>query len=141
RQRLAFGFAAGHVEGQQAGLGGDLADMRVVEDDEVELPRQFLDREALEILEAAPLPGDGHARAPFPFGGGGDHGVMATRMAPGHAPEPGHSPNSSRMRALCSPTSGAARGVVARAPSTRSGERVVTIDTPSSRVTFCSISR
>ena len=49
-------LATGEVKRKQATLGGDLADMRVVDDDEIVALGEFDDGERLEILQGPLVP-------------------------------------------------------------------------------------
>src|SRR5690606_19510866 len=116
--------------------------MRMIDDDQVEGPRQLLYRMGLEILQRALFPGHRHTGLFLPEARASHHRVISSRMAPGHSLENrAHSPNSLRIRSLCSPIRGAARVNFGRTPSTRSGEQVVSMLTASSRVTVWSMSR
>ncbi len=102
--------AARNIERRQRPGRRNDADMRVIDDDEVVLPRQVLDGKALEILQRPLVPDDFDARALLPLGRSRKHRVVATRMAPGHATQGhGHRPNSARISLLCSPMRGTAR--------------------------------
>jgi len=107
--RLELGLATVDVERLQASLLGDLADMRMIDDDKVIGTCQFLDREGFEILQRTIVPLDLDARLGLVQRGTGHHRVIAAGVAPGHAFQLGHSANSERIWALCSPTRGAAR--------------------------------
>ncbi|AIK43659.1 hypothetical protein DR92_1 [Brucella anthropi] len=45
-----FCFAARHIKRQQTAFLGDLAHMRMIDHDHIEIAGQFLDRKGLEIL-------------------------------------------------------------------------------------------
>ncbi len=141
RQRCEFCFAAGEVERREAVLGGDLPDMRVVDDDEVVCRASSstgkVSKSCSERLsQAIPTP-----VFSMPDLAGRDHRVIAARMAPGHPLRiVMFTSRILRGSRRCARRSAAPRGCSARAPSTRIGERVVAIATPSSRVTVCSMS-
>ena len=110
KKRLALVLPSGHVERLQTAFGRDLADMRMVDDDEVVGAREFLDREGFEVLQRPLVPRYLGARPLLPQRRARDHRVVAARMAPRHAFEHDstHRPNSSRILSLCSPMRGAA---------------------------------
>src|SRR5690606_3295828 len=119
------------------------ADMRMIDHAHIEIARQFLDRKSLEILQGAPFPFDLDALVAQPLLRTGHHRTVAAPLTPGPASQLDrtHSPNSSRIALLFSPMRGAARSTLWRCPLMRSGERVVVMETLSSRVTVCSMSR
>ena len=63
RKRRALGLAAGDVERREAALAGDLADMRMVDDDQVVGARQFLDRERTRNPAASACPSRSRRRS------------------------------------------------------------------------------
>lgn len=73
------------VDRRDAPLLRELADMRVIDDDQIVAARKLLDRIALEILQRAAIPDDLGATLPAPFGGCRDERIIAPRVIPGHA--------------------------------------------------------
>src|SRR3546814_2433010 len=64
----------------------DLPYVRMVDHDQVIAARQFLDREALEILQRAAVPGDRLAAGLRPCARRGHQRIVAARMVPRHSP-------------------------------------------------------
>ncbi len=141
---VALRLAAGNVERRQAAFRGDLADMRMVDDDQVVARAPAPRPGRIRSPAASACPSRSRRRSsPAQSARAGDHRVVAARMAPGHALERDAS-QAELLRGSprsCSPIRGAARSDFGRRPSTRSGERVVRIEHRHPRAsTVCSMS-
>src|SRR5579883_3637269 len=84
-----FGGAGGRVQGGETMYGRDLADMRMIDNDEVVAPRQSLDREGFEILQRATVPFDFDAGLLAPEPRASRQRVVAAWMVPRHSAQ-GH---------------------------------------------------
>src|SRR5579883_3014171 len=84
-----FGGAGGRVQGGETMFGRDLADMRMIDNDEVVAPRQSLDREGFEILQRATVPFDFDAGLLAPEPRASRQRVVAAWMVPRHSAQ-GH---------------------------------------------------
>ena len=75
------------IQRQQTFLARDLPDMRVVNHDQVVLPRQRPHGKRLEILQRAALPQHFDARPRAPLPRAGDERIKAPWVIPCHAPQ------------------------------------------------------
>ena len=131
-----------HRAAPDSAVGDRLADMRMIDHQQVVVAGQIVQRMRLEPLQGATLPDNVDAGLCTPQARARDQRIVAARVIPGHPFErqcgSRHNPNSARILAECSPMRGAATVVFARWPFTRIGDRVVRTWTLSSRSTVCS---
>lgn len=78
---------AARIERRQAALACDLADVRMIDHDEVVTLGELRHRKRLEILQRAPLPLDVDTGARPPDRRAGNERLVAPRMIRGHAPQ------------------------------------------------------